>query len=675
MKNVFKNLYQRKFLLSFLLCFIIGIIISAFYGFRFEYYTNDDYQLSYLFSTGESHVLIVNYFLSSVIAIIQQLISFVNIFTVFQQIGCFISSVVITYVILKKSETYFGLFISTLVCSFIILSDVLIIQFSQTPVVMCVAGVSLAYYASLFEKNKNYKLFQLIVSGILIVFGSLFRFTPFLVSTGFALLLLICVICSNFYKTDKNDKFTSRSICSIRRCISFILVIAISFTSAFCLYLSSEMIKSSDSNYSKFVEYNNARTRIDDYATVPYEGNEAFYDSVGIKSSAELSLFRFDRNKYDAQTLNKIADYSENVFQEGDSKPVFAIKKTINRFICSINDIYGFTLYIVNKKLKLPISNEIFLLLCFIILIGIVALVFIIHKKKKKSSDKTNKNRIRQVLAVLVIISWAVFFLITNILYAQITDYNFLFIPLFLIVVTALFIDKAQNIFAYLIFSLAAMGLYLYQYSFRIGYRVSFAFLFPAIIFMLILIEYPKVDDSKRKGKIVKYVSYSLVLAGFAFCSAWCMFGFYPQCSLHYDMKLRNYIEESDNTFLVGTPTNACVDEGYYNTLLVPNLPQNEVLLSWSNFAPYCENESKEKQFKDILLDLINSDKRLVLEANGTKNLTDQITAYEDFYNTHYFDGKQTVKLKSEKTFSYSVECDDPERCIKEVGIYKVVKD
>ena len=143
-------------------------------------------------------------------------------------------------------------------------------------------------------------------------------------------------------------------------------------------------------------------------------------------------------------------------------------------------------------------------------------------------------------------------------MFAQITNHNFLFIPLFLIVLTAFFIDKAQNGFAYLVFSLAPMGLYLYQDSFRMSYRVSFSFLFPAVIFMLVLIEYPK--DNASNNKIVKYVSYSTVLAGLALCTVWCVFRFYPQYSLYYDMKLRDYIEESNNTFIVGTSTNACVD-------------------------------------------------------------------------------------------------------------------
>ena len=66
--------------------------------------------------------------------------------------------------------------------------------------------------------------------------------------------------------------------------------------------------------------------RVADYETVPYQGNESFYNSVGIHSQAELSMFGYDKESYNADTLNKIADCSEKIVQDGDSKPVFAIK-------------------------------------------------------------------------------------------------------------------------------------------------------------------------------------------------------------------------------------------------------------------------------------------------------------------------------------------------------------
>ena len=64
------------------MCFFIGLVISAACGFRFGYFTNDDYQLSLLFAKGESHSLYVNFFLSSLMSAIQPSVPSVNVFTV-----------------------------------------------------------------------------------------------------------------------------------------------------------------------------------------------------------------------------------------------------------------------------------------------------------------------------------------------------------------------------------------------------------------------------------------------------------------------------------------------------------------------------------------------------------------------------------------------------------------
>ena len=170
-------------------------------------------------------------------------------------------------------------------------------------------------------------------------------------------------------------------------------------------------------------------------------------------------------------------------------------------------------------------------------------------------------------------------------------------------------------------------------------------------------------------------VLYSLLIVSFLFPSIWCLQRFYPQCSLIYDMKLRDYIiDNQDNVFIVNTPTNACVDEGYYNALLVPNIPDNEVMIAWTNSSDSFINDLKEKNINDILLDSINSNIRIVIEENGTNDLIEQKKNYEVFYNVHYFNGNNTVKLELDKQFNYNIYCENPERSIKKVGVYKVVK-
>ena len=647
-----KKIYRQKLLFSFLLCFFIGLVISAACGFRFGYFTNDDYQLSLLFAKGESHSLYVNFFLSSLMSAIQPSVPSVNVFTVLQQLCCFSSAVIIAYVILNKAGSYFGLLFSALISSYIFISDVLLIQYSQTPAVMLTAGTALAYHASMIEKNRKKKTAQIIISAIIMVISSLFRFTPFFVCSGFAILFFLCVVCSAFSKTEKTAPFKTRITCAAKKCMLLIVTAVLSFSVSLGLFIASETINSHDQNYGRFVGYNEARSRISDYETAPYYGNEEFYNSVGINSEAELILFRNDKTEYNAEVLNRIADYSEKTVQKGDSKPVYAIKNIFGS-VASINDY-----------LNLPVSGNLFAVLIFIFVIGLIALIFFVYNKKCR---KKKLSLSRQIILSAIILSWLLFFNYTSFNY-----HNLMSLPLLALVAAAFLIDSKSNALSCLLFSVAPIGLYLYQSIFRISYRVSLAFLFPSIIFMLILTDFPKTKPIGRNA--LQLISYFGISAGMAAATVWCFINYYPQCTLKMDYKLRSYIENSENTFVAGVLTNACIDEGYYNSLLVPDIPKNEIMLAWSNSCNFYEADLKERQITELFPDSIDSDIRFILEGNGIISLEQQKKNYENFFNYHYFGGKHAVTFEPESIIDYRVDCDDPEKNIRELGIFKAVR-
>ena len=647
--------------------FITGLIVSAFCGFKFAYYTNDDYQISFLLTKGEIHNLYVNLFFSSFLSKIQHIFPTINCFVIIQHICCSCSIIAIVYVLLTKIKSFWGVTISIIVSTFVFASDILIVQYSQTPIVLCTSGFLLGYYASLFENRKKIRTLQFIFSILLVFVASLFRFTPFLVGIAISFLFLISILFFKYRIARKSNSIKSSICMSIKKCLSLLLVFVISFALSFGCFFCTETLNTSDSNFSNYIEYNNARMRIADYETVPYEGNEEFYHSVGIHSQTELSMFGYDKELYNAETLNKIADYSEQIVQNGDSKPIYALKKTSKRFIRSINDIYGSVLS-VKEKLHLPIGNKLFILMLVILCVGILLLLFWIWHKFSTKRHLGKKAIFKTIYYLLIISVWITFFMI-----AKITDNSILFIPLFVIIVAAMFFDRTKNYIAYLLFSLATIGLYLYQYNFRISYRVTFTFLFPSIIYMLSLIEFPKII--KKRTDIVKAVVYSLMIISLIFSSVWCLQCFYPQCTLSFDMKLREYIDDNrDNVFIIGTPTNACVDEGYYNALLVPDVPKNEIIIAWSNSSDFFVKDLQDKQINNILLDSINSNKRIVIEENENNDLDTQKNNYEDFYNIHYFNGNNTIKLVLEKTFEYNTKSNNPERNIKKISIYRVVQ-
>ena len=661
-----KKLYQQKLICAILICFITGVLVSTLCGFHFGYYTNDDYNISFLVAQGEKCDLFLNYFLSSFLISLKGVFSF-NCFVVFQQILCTVALIAIVFVLINRIQGVLGYIISTITCIFVFVSDVLVVQFTQTPIISCAAGMVLLTYAGYHEQRKPARYVQSIISTIFIIVSSLIRFDSFKVCLVLIFVYVVCIFFQLFrIKTKEIIKLKIVNI--IKTSSLFLIVITISLTTSIGMFVTSNLIKENHDGYEQHLSYNSARSRIADYKTVPYEGNEEFYNSVGIHSQTELSMFGYDKETYNSEVLNKIADYSEQIVQKGDSKPVFALKKTAKRFIRTLKDLYG-SMLSIKEKLHLPIGNKLYLLTLVIMFSVIVLLLLWVRRKSFQNSHIKSKTSIFKVIYYLLIISvWIAFFMT-----ARITDNNILFVPLFLIIVAAMFFDKNKNYIAYILFSLAPIGLYLYQYNFRISYRVTFTFLFPSIIYMLSLIELPKIN--KKRTDIVKALVYSLMIIGLIIPTALCLQYFYPQCTLSFDMKLREYIDDnSDIVFIIGTPTNACVDKGYYNALLVPDIPKNEIMTAWINSSDFFVKDLQDKQINNILLDSINSNKRIVIEENENNDLDTQKNNYEDFYNKHYFNGNNTIKLVLEKTFEYNTKSNNPERNIKKIGIYRVVQ-
>ena len=113
------RLYKKKFVFALLISTLTLIVVSLFSGFRFTYYTNDDYQLSMWIVGGEKNPLFLNYFFTSFLVAIQKLIPKINCFSIAQMIGCFFSGVVINYILLKKCSKTLGIVISFLIDLFI----------------------------------------------------------------------------------------------------------------------------------------------------------------------------------------------------------------------------------------------------------------------------------------------------------------------------------------------------------------------------------------------------------------------------------------------------------------------------------------------------------------------------------------------------------------------------
>ena len=665
----YRIIREKKFLCSLMLSFLVGFLICLSQGFRFVSYTNDDYMISLLLSKGEAHTLYINYLFSNFLVFLQSVFNGINCFVLVQHILCFISIVILSYIILCNNNSIFGIIISVIFSSLVFLSSILMVQYSQTPVVICVAGVGLMTYAFLRERRRGVRIFQYIIAAIMIVISSLFRIASFEVCLLFSILFLFCVFLRYFFETVDVTNVWKSLFQTIKKFLPLIICFFISCIFAFGANFVSEIILKSDEHYVELSSYNSARMQVDDYETLPYNGNELFYQSNGINSKEELSLYHYDKETYGKDVLKNIADMSSKTLLNGESKVLYSFKKTVYRFIRTIKDIYG-NIIKWKEMLGLRINDKVFafivLGICTCIIIAVFLLAFLYSKKRQKT---INSKRI--VFLMLFLLLWLVFFMVV-----KIRTISLLFIPL-CGTVFFLLINSKKYYAECILFSVIPMALYLYQSNFRISYRVSYTFLIPSIFYLLFLVnvKLEKTKNNKKaKYKFIEQMVFCIILTiSFSIASIFSYLDFYPKNSMNYELKLREYIDNHpDTVFMNWITINSLIDEGYYNALYVPNVPDNEVMIGWYMYSNYFENHLKETRTENLLLDIIDQNKRIILVENEIMTLEEQEKQYEVFYNNHYFNGEKRVDLETEIIYEYGLQSNNPERNIKRAGVYKV---
>ena len=91
------------------------------------------------------------------------------------------------------------------------------------------------------------------------------------------------------YKNGITTRKFSFCIKTLSKEIGSIVLVSCILLSGFSLHFFSERIKESTDNYINSYNYNSARARVNDYDVAGYENNEDYYNSIGVKSSADLT--------------------------------------------------------------------------------------------------------------------------------------------------------------------------------------------------------------------------------------------------------------------------------------------------------------------------------------------------------------------------------------------------
>lgn len=175
-----------------------------------------------------------------------------------------------------------------------------------------------------------------------------------------------------------------------------------------------DKIAYSSSSWSEFVDLFDARTQLYDYQSIPsYEGNEEFYDSIGLDAS-EVELF-FNYNygiddEIDSEIMDKVATYARSIKEE--TPMAVRIRQALYLYAYRLHH-FGF-----QKEYQYPMTDAPWNLIILILYLGI-AIEAIMALLSYKDEESQTKEKIRKEgFGILVFL--ALLFIVRSLLWMYI---------------------------------------------------------------------------------------------------------------------------------------------------------------------------------------------------------------------------------------------------------------
>ena len=639
----FKKLVLTKTLLiSLCISAIMSVIILLIFRFNLVYDTNDDYIISMLFYYGDNVILFLGYFLSNFLCMLQNLIHGINAFVVFQLLLVFISFTIINYVFIKKFLIP-GLLLSFFLFGFYYSWCFIILQWTHTATIICVAASLLLLYATCIEKRRILCWVQISISLILFFVSSQVRFSCCEVCLCFFVLAIFYIVLRCFCSEKESLKISEAFLATIKKCARIVIVSVLGIAVCFGTNMISNHLKNTHENYLNYSEFNSARSAVQDYYICSYKDNVEFYNSIDIYSQEDLDLlvcYFIDDNFYNTKKLNAISFYSkeqgfgsENIYQVYFN----AVKKKVISFAGT------------------EIAFYVFIVLCFIVTIVFCSLIF------------KFRNKIKILFPICLIFIWCFAFLyLKNRINIW---FDFLLLPLmFIVLINSIAGNRFSLIYSYL-FSIAVLGLRIYSSFSRISFRVVFTFAVPAVLIVLFLFDK---RDIKFNIKCIGFQANKILYFSFIICSLISLV--ISQIFTVKDISLHNtYGEKNKNEMLTSYISNhpeitfiydyrlyPVLDSGRANPFFSPVFPSNTLFYGdWQIASDAYGKIKNQNDINVIFEEIIDSDSiRLLLDEHEEE----YSRIFNEYYKNHYVyqDKKATLVL---------------EESINGISVYKVVRN
>ena len=289
---------------SILLCGVLA------YFFDYYYELNDDYFIKNILSgvysgTPSAHSIQMLYPLSFILSTLYRLnrkIAWFGLFLNLCQFGCIalITERILSF-LTKRWTKAITLCVETIFVATFLLRELVFVQYTFTCTLLAATAAFLLYTSKPADTVK-----QMIKNNVISIVLAVIAFN---VRSEMLLLLLPLICVTGLCKWATEKKFFTRSNVSKYFALFGVVIAGLG------ICYGVDVIAYSSPDWKEFRDFFDNRTELYDFQTIPaYEGNEKFYESIGMAPEEQVLLINYNfgiDDDIDAEKIGKIAQYAK----------------------------------------------------------------------------------------------------------------------------------------------------------------------------------------------------------------------------------------------------------------------------------------------------------------------------------------------------------------------------
>ena len=317
---------------------IIAVIYTAVlcgvlaYFFDYYYELNDDYFIKNILSgvysgTPSAHSIQMLYPLSLILSLLYRInrnISWFGLFLNLCQFGCIalVTERILSF-LTKKWTKAVVICVETAFIATFLLRELVFVQYTFTCALLAATAAFLLYTSRPADTVK-----QMIKKNRISIVLAIIAFN---VRSEMLLLVLPLICVAGLCKWATEKKFFTRE-----NAVKYFSVLGVVIAGLIISY-GIDLIAYSGADWKEFRKFFDNRTELYDFQTIPpYEGNEAFYESIGMAPEEQVLLVNYNfgiDEDINADKLGKIANYAKDQRKENMPSLVETIKDIIKDYI------------------------------------------------------------------------------------------------------------------------------------------------------------------------------------------------------------------------------------------------------------------------------------------------------------------------------------------------------